>query len=43
MYVGKALVIAPHPDDEINLAGQLMLSLKKKGSGYFCSENAGSC
>ena len=35
MYVGKALVIAPHPDDEINLAGQLMLSLKKKGADIF--------
>ena len=27
--IEKALVIAPHPDDEINLAGQLLISLIK--------------
>lgn len=33
--IKKALVIAPHPDDEINLAGQLMISLKKKDIEIF--------
>jgi len=28
--VKRALIIAPHPDDEINLAGQLMVYLNKK-------------
>lgn len=27
----NALIIAPHPDDEINLAGQLSVTLKKQG------------
>lgn len=33
--IKKALVIAPHPDDEINLAGQLIISLVKKGVEIF--------
>lgn len=30
MQSKKALIIVPHPDDEINIAGQLILELKKK-------------
>ena len=30
MKIKKALVVAPHPDDEINLAAQLIIELQKQ-------------
>ena len=33
--IKKTLIIAPHPDDEINLAGQLIISLLKKSIEVF--------
>lgn len=34
MNIGKLLVIAPHPDDEINLAAQFILSIKEPIDAY---------
>lgn len=31
----KALIIVPHPDDEINVAGSMILNLKKANGRYF--------
>lgn len=34
MSIETALIIAPHPDDEINLAGQMIVNLRKKIQRY---------
>jgi LmbE family N-acetylglucosaminyl deacetylase len=35
MSIETALIIAPHPDDEINLAGQMIVNLRKKNTKVY--------
>lgn len=37
MSIETALIIAPHPDDEINLAGQMIVNLRKKKYKGICT------